>query len=191
MNDLNGIAPDILRYVMFIMIAIALSVCGRVFITLAVGEDAKVIGVKNRTLWMVLSFILPVFALIYLGVRNTLEKNVMRMCLNCGATMPPNTKMCYNCSGTVLADYRLADEQYHKDKRQKYVIAGIILVFCGAMLSSYASVNLTNNIIKKYGNNYNSGGYSDFFNDFPDYNSGGDKNDDDLFDDFNNFGNGE
>lgn len=164
-----------------------LAILAKVMIMLAVGEDCKTIGVKNRTLWMLLAFFIPITALIYLVVRSSLEKTVPKFCPRCGATSAPNMHFCQNCGNTALMDYQITDAPVHQKKRKSFLTWGIILyvVYFVVYLVAVGSVFVTGtrNLFGNYQNGGNGGGIYDFNPDFGnDY--------DDFFDEFNNFGNG-
>ncbi len=178
---------------LIILIAGIINIISRVLLMLAVGEDAKIIGVKNRTLWMLLTVFIPICSLLYLVLRNRLDKKVPRLCLNCGVTMPPNTRFCYNCTSTALVDYKLPDEKKHINLRTVFVICGVVAYVIAAVISNSAGEKISQ-LVKNNSNN-NSGGYSDFFEEFGNEGGQGGSNgqngssDDDAFENFNNFGN--
>lgn len=189
-----------------IMLFMLIGICGiltNVFIMLAVGEDARAIGVKNRELWMLLAFFIPISALLYIVLRNSLSKTVPKMCTRCQATCPPNSTYCSNCGSTVLMDYTITDAEVHKAKRKNYIV-GLVSVMIVSVVMSIIAVGagvmfaFKNDSFKEQFDN-GSGVYDfgenpfDFdenpFNNF-DGGTTQQNDDDDPGKDFNNFGNG-
>ncbi|MCR5208489.1 MAG: hypothetical protein K6C14_08450 [Eubacterium sp.] len=182
--NLTGIDPK--RYVGIVFLLIVLSIGVRIFTMLAIGEDAKGIAVKNRTLWMILGFFFPlIVAIIYAITRKSIEKNTPKMCMNCGATLPPNTKLCYNCQSPALLDYKVADAQKHFNMRKLFMVLAICFYVVNFIVSQVFGVMITRDAANMY-KHYNNGSYSQEHG-----NQGSGDENDDAFDNFNNFGSEE
>lgn len=196
----GNLDPALFRSILiFSACCIIIDVIVRVFLALAVHNDGKAIGVKNKTLWSVLTFFFPVIVgIIYLCARTSLEKTVPRYCTTCGETMPPNTKVCYNCSGNMLLDYVITDAEKFKKLRKIFLILGIVVYLLLFIISQIFGVKLVVDIFRSYDKQKNYSGYEDYFNDYFDnfgkyFEEHGSEEqpgngDNDFFDDFNNFG---
>ncbi|MBQ3904979.1 MAG: hypothetical protein II744_08385 [Eubacterium sp.] len=190
------------KILLFSLVCIVASLAVRLLFALAVNHDAKAIGVKNKTLWSVLEFFFPlIIGIIYLCVRNSLEKTVPRYCTSCGATMPPNTKACYNCGSTMLLDFNITGAEQEKKSRKNCIIAGVVIYVVLFIGSQIFGISLVTDIIRQYDKPRDFGSYEDYFEDyfedfgkyFEQYGQEENPADDnsEFFDDFNNFGEGE
>ena len=175
-----------------IAVVFVLEINAQIMLMLAVSYDCKALGVRDRTLWMLLSFFIPLCALIYLFVRKNLKKEVPKHCPNCGAASPPNAQVCLNCGNPALMDYQVVNAPSYKRSRNIYLIITVtlyIILWIATAISVGAAFSAT------YDNNRRNGGQDNYgFYDFND-DFGWDIEDpfardgDDLFDNFNNFGN--
>lgn len=199
----GNLEPSLIRTILiYAFCVMVINIIVRVLLALAVNNDGKAIGVKNTTLWSVLEFFFPVIVgIIYLCSRNSIDKTVPRYCMSCGATMPPNTKVCYNCSGNMLLDYIVTDAEKYKKARKAFLVGGISIFVAMIIFSQIFGLKLASDIIRTYDKPNGSGSYEDYFDDyFDDFGKyfeqyGREENppsdDNDFFDDFNNFGSGE
>ena len=157
-----------------------LSIASQVLIMLAVGADAKALGVKDRTLWMVLSFFIPICAIVYLCIRKTLTKSVPKYCPNCGATSPPNAVACVQCGNPMLMDYQVADAPKHQKSAKTFMISGIIAYVLAVVILLVGYFGFFFSTIREFGNEIDNGiqefrefdpyeDYEDYFDDYEDY----------------------
>lgn len=156
----------VLAAVVLIMIVV------RIFVMLAVGSDADAIGVKNRTLWMVLSFFVPFLAIIYAFVRKDLEKTVPRYCYDCQSTLAPNTRICPSCNSFNVVDMVKADAEQHKKKSRLYAIIAVVIMVIGMIGGIVGGVVVAVKelapVVSEYGDLFSD--YYDYFNDnYSDY----------------------
>ncbi len=109
--------------------SIVLFILFKVLVMLAVGFDCKSRGVKDKSLWMVLTFFFTVIAGIVYACRcNSLEKTVPKLCVNCNTTVAPNCVSCPNCSNTVFVDYQINDKDKNIKKRKTSLIIAVISI---------------------------------------------------------------
>lgn len=149
--------------------AIVFFVLFKVMVMIAVGFDCKSRGVKDKTLWMVLTFFFTIIAGIVYACRcNDLEKNVPKLCVNCNTTVAPNCISCPNCSNTVFVDYQINNKDKITKKRKTSLIIAVIsivisVVFYSAMV--YSSVEMFGgwDAVKK-------GDLTEFYNKFDEFN---------------------
>ena len=183
------------KYIGLIIFASLIGIAARVFVCFAIYYDAKILSVKNRVLWIVLSAIFPICGFIYLCARNSLEKTAPRFCPLCGAMSPPGSRYCVNCHSGNLIDCKPEGSQPLEKKRKIFAIVGIVLVVLSFTVSHVASSRMSKQIIdnyNKYYNSENSNQLPDFGGNFGgEYGYDGDFEDDldEFFDDFDNFGN--
>ncbi len=181
------------QIIIYSLVSFVLSIVVRVFIMLAIGEDAKAIGIKNRTLYMVLAFFFPlIVGIVYLCTRKSAAKITPRMCMVCGQTMPPGTKYCYNCSSALLEDYKLSDSEPHIKNRKIFLILGISFYIVLFIFSQTMGISIINRLVRfAQEHQRDSGSYSDYFDGYGNNGGYGDFGDfDDYEDFFNNYGNG-
>ncbi|WP_296977628.1 hypothetical protein [uncultured Eubacterium sp.] len=142
----------------------------RAFICVAVNYDAKARGVKEKTLYTVLSFFFPlIVGIVYLCTRKNCKKIQPKICNNCHTTVDTNSTFCPNCLGTDFTDYLIRDnEKYHKNAKI-FLIAGIAVYVVTCVVNVFFNIYFDKNAepfindIERYSN------YLDNYDDKDDY----------------------
>lgn len=114
-----------------LLVVFLLRVLVSVFAMLAVGADAKGLDIKNRGLWMALTFLFPIAGFIYLALRKSLDRNSPRFCVNCKTIASPTQLYCMNC-GFARFDYMLRNDNKKQSKKGATlaIIACVLMGLC-------------------------------------------------------------
>lgn len=148
-----------------------LNVATSVFAMLTVGYDAKALGVKKRTKFMVLTFFFPVITgIVYLCVRKKTDKIQPKMCDVCHTTVDTTTTFCPVCSNTTFTDYQIVNNADYKKKAKVFLIITICLYVAANSLSSAFSGDLQKKIEKIFDNGssisqYDENPFENFYED--------------------------
>lgn len=139
----------VIRYLVYMILSILTSV----FAMLTVGYDAKALGVKKRTKFMVLTFFFPLITgIVYLCVRKKTDKIQPKMCDVCHTTVDTTTTFCPVCSNTTFTDYQIVNNADYKKKAKVFLIITIFLYVAANSLSSAFSGDLQKKIEKIFDN---------------------------------------
>lgn len=189
LGSIFEIYKDFLPY---ILVSQIIGILFRVFMTLAVYNDAKSKSIEKKSLFTVLTVFFPVLVpIIYIIVRSSLKTTAPKLCPVCSLTVAPAYKYCPNCNSANLISYEVNNCKKYKKNSKIFVITAIILYIVSSIFSLSYSSKLNSALEKRLEDSI--GGYSDFgdgnnFNfDFDDDDDSSDKDDD--FENFNNFGN--
>lgn len=169
--------------ILIMLVAGVLELAARILFTLAVESDCRAIGAKNRVGWAILTFFIPIAAIVYLFVRkNGVAKEVPKMCLSCGATNMQEAVVCANCGNAAFADFEVSDKEKHSKKAKKFLISGLVTWIAGIVICVVVLVVSMVGVAENYGDNFEKY-FDDYMNDFgysDDFNS-------DEFEDFGDF----
>lgn len=160
------IFSDLIKYLIIASIAVIASLVMRIFTTLAIGEDAKAIGVKDRTVYMILAFFFPpIVAIVYLCTRKKAKKIQPKMCDLCGLTVDTTTTICPKCSGVLFTDYIIPGNEKHKKNAKLFTTIAAIALSIIVVLNVCSSMMAESfvNDLRKYSND---NGYSQYFDDY-------------------------
>lgn len=109
--------------------------------TVAVVNDSKGRGIKERTLWIVLTVLCPtIVPIIYYFKKDTLVSGTPKICTNCSTFMENERFICPNCgcTETIASEIVNKDKYLNKSKKwSKIAIISFILAlifFAGAMV---------------------------------------------------------
>ena len=163
----------------------------KILIMLAVGQDAKALGVKDRTLWMILTFFIPYAAIIYVCMRKDIQKEIPKYCPQCKQYVPADSYICPHCGNAALTPCEHRDAQKLKKSARSFTIAGAIayglsciVLYIGALGLMAGLMNGVNNFVNdfdNFGEYFGDGGYyeydeddpfefyDDYFDDYEDY----------------------
>ena len=200
--------------IIFLYIAIvAAGIVVNLLLAFAVNNDCKALAIKNRGIWSVLTFFIPLVAILYLILRNSLEKESPKYCPSCGATSPPNSYACLNCGNAMLQDFTVTGYQEYKRKARNDIIAAVVIFVLSIIIAIAGFVGVVAKYVveegkdfgnsieefgEQFGNNFDFD--NDFENDFgfdADGNQNGESGEEGTeesttenpLDEFNNFGN--
>ncbi|WP_177917757.1 hypothetical protein [uncultured Eubacterium sp.] len=176
---LNEYAPLLASIALYFFVTFVLSVAYRTLLCAAVSFDAKARGVKERTLYTVLTFFFPlIVGIVYLCTRKNCAKIQPKICNQCGMTLDTGSTFCPNCLCTEFTDYRIQhDEEYHKKSKVLLIIA-IVIYAVTCTVNVFANIYFDKNAeqfindAEKFSNGY----FDNFNNDSEDF--------DDYFDNF-------
>lgn len=178
---LDEYTPFIMNLIIYFVLAFVLSLIFKAFICAAINFDAKARGVKEKTMYTVLSFFFPIIVgIIYLCRRKNCPKIQPKLCNQCHTTVDTKSTFCPNCLGTEFTDYRIQnDVKYHKTSKifliiaiVVYVVTCVVNVFFNVYFSDNADKFISD--LEKY-----TDGYSDSYDNSDDF---------DADDYFNQFG---
>lgn len=184
---LNEYAPLIMNLLIFILAMLALSIAFRVFLCLAINYDAKARGVKDRTLYTVLSFFFPlVVGIVYLCTRKNCKKIQPKICNNCQTTVDTNTAFCPNCLGAEFTDYLIQDNEKYRKKAKIFLIVGIVFYVIAGVVNASYNIYFDNNAEQFINDLDKYSQYSDDYDNdyYDDYDDGNDFDADGYFDNF-------
>ena len=167
-------------------ISTLIAIAAKIFLMLSVGSDMKARGLSNRALWMVLTFFIPISAVVYVVVRHWLPTEVPQYCESCHATVAAGAVQCACCGSGRLLPIVQVSPQAQKKKTKTFAIVGAVLYCLSAVLLtvSYAMILVSSFTYLEdwaddwmdfpdsyYGDNYEED-YDDFFEDFEEYGYG-------------------
>lgn len=162
----------VIRYLVYMILSILTSV----FAMLAVGNDAKALGVKKRKMFMALSFFFPVImVIVYVCVRKKTEKIQPKMCNVCHTTVDPSTNICPVCSSVSFTDYQIANNQTYKKRAKVFLIVAICFYIASSAFNYAFSGDIADKLLKQFGGDSSFGQFDE--NPFKDFNE-------DYFDNF-------
>lgn len=168
---------------LIILIAGILGIVSRILITLAVDNDCRANGAKNRVGWSILTFFIPIAAIVYLFLRkNGVAKDVPKMCISCGATNMQEAVVCTNCGNAAFADFEVKDKQQYSKKAKGFLIGGLVSWVVGFVVCLVMMLNVIFGAMESVG-----GDFKDFIDDYRDefgYSDHADSDDFGYFDDF-------
>lgn len=172
---------NLLSIIIFAVISFVISACTSIFTMLAIGEDAKALGIKKRTGYMVLGFIIPfVGAIVYLCTRKNAKKIQPKMCNICQSTVDNAVSICPVCGCSTFTDYLIKDRESHIKKAKIFMIIAICCYVATSCIS-IVTTNFKDEIDKIENYSYNQDdGDNDKENDFKNFSF-----DDDFFNNFN------
>ena len=128
LNDLSISNRQLLIAMLIVLGMLLLSLLVGLFICLAINEDGKALGVKDRKIYAVLGFFFPLItAIVYLIIRKKTEKIQPKMCNNCGLTVPPSINCCPQCGCMDFTDYLIVDNNKHKKRAKCFAVIGVVL----------------------------------------------------------------
>ena len=176
-------------YMIVTLVGCLMALGSSILFMLAVGADAKAIGVKNRMMWMVLTVFMPISGIIYLCLRNSLEKITPKYCPACGATLPPNATGCMRCGNYALMDYRVADAPKYEKQRKGFLVGGIVVYVLAFLVIIGATIGYTFSVVKdigdytyNYSEEFDEDDLEDFFENYEDDMEGFFEEHDDVYD---------
>lgn len=157
--------------IVILIVSLAVMIGARVFIMLAVGNDAKTLEIKNRALWMVLCFLVPWAAIVYACIRKKLEKNAPKYCYDCKSVIEPNAVFCPKCSSSNVVDMVKSDAPRRNRTTKLFAVIGAVLMAMSVasccIMSFMAVLNSAINLVDEF-SNYGNYNYN-FFDDEDDY----------------------
>lgn len=115
------------------LICFATMLLFRILLALCVKKDADSIGVRTQWYWILLAFFIPITVVIYLLMRQSLEKTVPKYCFKCGESSAPNSMVCQHCGSANIADMVSADSKKKKKSVKSCIIAMIVVFIVGAI----------------------------------------------------------
>lgn len=146
---------DIFVLLAFGILSMLFSLLVSIFTVMAINEDAKAIGIKNKTAYLVLSFFFPVIvAIVYFCKRKKAEKIQPKICNVCGAILNSNTQVCPRCAGTSFTDYLIVGNEKHHKNAKIFAIIAIVFFVLNMGVSTAAD------FYKEFNDNFNIS-YSD------------------------------
>ena len=162
LNDLSISNRQLLIAMLIVLGMLLLSLLVGLFICLAINEDGKALGVKDRKIYAVLGFFFPaITAIVYLIIRKKTEKIQPKMCNNCGLTVPPSINCCPQCGCMDFTDYLIVDNNKHKKRAKCFAVIGVVLyviMFSFGTLSQFENLfnisNFDGDKIYNYDNDY-------------------------------------
>ncbi|MDE5604812.1 MAG: hypothetical protein K2I73_04425 [Eubacterium sp.] len=107
--------------------AIAAIILSIVSIIIAVSNDSKGRGVKNRELWTRRTLLSPfIIGLVYYFQKDSLETEAAKICVNCGADFDDNKYVCPNCRGTQYTFGEVPNKAVYLAKAKKWAKISVI-----------------------------------------------------------------
>ena len=135
-----SMGPIVLIYSAISVLASIANILTKVFLPLAIYNDAKAHYNKNTTLYTVLAVFFPLIAgIVYMVVRNNPDQVdytlLAKNCLNCGSPCNGAEFMCHNCGSSQFTDaYGNEDTDARKKKAKGFMIGAIICYSLGIIL---------------------------------------------------------
>lgn len=175
LNDLSISNRQLLIAMLIVLGMLLLSLLVGVFTCLAINEDGKALGVKDRKIYAVLGFFFPaITAIVYLIIRKKTEKIQPKMCNNCGLTVPPSINGCPQCGCMDFTDYLIVDNDKHKKRAKCFAVIGVVLyviMLSFGTLSQFENLfnisNFDGDKIYNYDNDYQyEYDYDDYLNQY-------------------------
>lgn len=175
MFSIPNISSNFSSKEMIVLVALALlsglfSLLLSIFTMLAINEDANAIGVKNKTVYIVLAFFIPVLmAIIYVCKRKKAEKIQPKICTACGASVNSSTAICPRCANSNFVDYLITGNEAHHKKAKIFAIIAVIAFVLNMGVSLVSDIYEKNNSIfdiKSYNYETENNDINDFFNQF-------------------------
>lgn len=194
-SRLSGGNQELIKLAILVLLSSFLSLLVCVLTSVAISEDSKARGIKNRMIFAVLGFFFPIpTATVYLIVRKNAKKIQPKICNCCGISLDNSFAVCPQCGSTQFTDYLIVDnEKHHKVAKITAISAAVlyVIVLTIGLYMQFSGMFYTTNFARDK-NNYNyDNGYQYGFNyddrDDDDDNDGA-FDQDDLDDYFNQFG---
>ncbi|WP_294835340.1 hypothetical protein [Eubacterium sp.] len=199
-SRLSGNEQEMIKLAILVLLSSFLSLVVCVLTSVAISEDSKARGIKNRVSFAVFGFFFPIpTAIVYLIVRKNAKKIQPKICNCCGISLDNSFAVCPKCGSTEFTDYLIVDnEKHHKVAKSTAVSAAVlyILVLIIGLYMQFSGLFYTTSFARDKNNyNYDNGYQYGFNNDDRDDDDDDDKDDefdkDDMDEYFNQFGNGQ
>lgn len=130
---------ELLYSFQLMIIVIILLLITRIFIALGVYFDADSKGLKNKSLFGVMTFFFGIIMLIiYLCIRNSAERVQPKVCNRCHNIVHPAVKFCPKCNTAFFTYYQIPDSKNKKLKSNSFFI--LVVVFL--LLAVYIHMSL-------------------------------------------------
>lgn len=198
-SRLSGDNQELIKLAVLILLSSFLSLLVCVLTSVAISEDSKARGIKNRITFAVVGFFFPIpTAIVYLIVRKNAKKIQPKICNCCGISLDNSFAVCPQCGSKQFTDYLIVDNEKHHKVAKATAISAIVLYIVVLIIGLYMQFSgmfYTTNFARDK-NNYNyDNGYQYGFNNDDRDDDDDDRDDefdnDDLDDYFNQFGNGQ
>lgn len=138
----------------------------RLFIALAVNADCRANAIKTRVLWGVLAYVFPLSAVLYVIVKDALEKTAPKFCPVCRQASPSNAYACLHCGNSQLQYYQVSNAAQYKKQAKQWVVAAVCLWILSIVISVAFSVKVISYAVHQ--DNYSANPFVDDFSDFSD-----------------------
>lgn len=196
-SRLSGSNQELIKLAILVLLSSFLSILVCVLTSVAISEDSKARGIKNRITFAVLGFFFPIpTAIVYLIVRKNAKKIQPKICNCCGISLDNSFAVCPQCGSTQFTDYLIVDnEKHHKVAKTTAISAAVlyVIVLTIGLYMQFSGMFYTTNFARdknnyNYDNGYQYGFNNDDRDDDDDDDNDGAFDQDDLDDYFNQFG---
>lgn len=140
---------ELLDSFQLMIIVIILLLITRIFIALGVYFDADSKGLKNKSLFGVMTFFFGIIMLIiYLCIRNSAERVQPKVCNRCHNIVHPAVKFCPKCNTAFFTYYQIPDLKNKKLKSNSFFILAVVFFIAGCIYSYVVTDYFWNSIDK-------------------------------------------
>lgn len=153
---------ELLYSFQLMIIVIILLLITRIFIALGVYFDADSKGLKNKSLFGVMTFFFGIIMLIiYLCIRNSAERVQPKVCNRCHNIVHPAVKFCPKCNTAFFTYYQIPDARNKKLKSNTFFILAVVF-YIASVIYSYSLTDYLWNAIDKYAEEFDDSYIEDY-----------------------------
>lgn len=153
---------ELLHSFQLMTVVMILSLITRIFVALGVYFDADSKGIKNKTLYGVLTFFFRfIMLIIYLCTRNSAERIQPKVCNYCHNVIHPASKFCPNCNTGSFTYYQIPDARNKKLKSNTFFILAVVF-YIASVIYSYSLTDYLWNAIDKYAEEFDDSYIEDY-----------------------------